>query len=68
MIGTALVVDAVVQATAERHQLEHGPLVGWISRRLDDLAYGSGLWLGAAGARSTACLMPRSLRRARTTP
>jgi hypothetical protein len=61
MIGTALAVDLAVQATAERHQLTEGICVGWVGHRLDDLAYGLGLWLGAARARSARCLGPRIL-------
>lgn len=32
-----------------------------LARRLDDLAYGAGLWAGAARARSVRCLAPRWL-------
>jgi mycofactocin system glycosyltransferase len=49
---TALVVDA---ATTERRT---GP-TGLVARRLDDLAYGAGLWVGALRARSARCLLPR---------
>jgi len=49
---TALVVDAVA---ADRR-------TGWsgvVGRRLDDLAYGAGLWAGAWRAGSLGCLLPR---------
>ena len=36
-----------------------------LGRRLDDLAYGAGLWLGAARSRSLQCLTPRLVRRPR---
>ena len=36
------------------------------TRRLDDLAYGTGLWLGALRARSPRCLLPRSPRSPRS--
>lgn len=34
-----------------------------IARRLDDLAYGAGVWLSAVGARSVTALRPRIVRR-----
>jgi mycofactocin system glycosyltransferase len=67
-IVTAAVVDAGV-ALAE-HRRETGrpnPAVLIIGRRLDDIAYGSGLWWGAISARSAKSLVPRrpsALRRA----
>lgn len=36
------------------------PLTALAARRLDDLAYGSGLWWGAIRHRSPRCLLPRS--------
>ena len=53
-LATALVVDTIVAQT------EH-PRAPYrlLARRLDDLAYGAGLWLGALRARSVACLLPR---------
>jgi mycofactocin glycosyltransferase len=33
-----------------------------IGRRLDDLVYGAGLWLGALRSRSVRCLTPRLVR------
>lgn len=35
------------------------PLTALLARRLDDLAYGSGLWWGAIRRRSPRCLLPR---------
>ncbi|MFT4262579.1 MAG: mycofactocin biosynthesis glycosyltransferase MftF [Nocardioides sp.] len=54
---SALVVDAVVQLAMDRPRID--PATGWLGRRLDDLAYGAGLWLGALRARSLRCLAPR---------
>jgi hypothetical protein len=39
--------------------------VAELGRRLDDLAYGAGLWLGVARSRSVQCLTPRLVRRPR---
>lgn len=51
---TSLLVDRVV-ARIDHPAAPYAPL----SRRLDDLAYGAGLWVGALRARSLACLAPR---------
>ncbi|WP_377320347.1 mycofactocin biosynthesis glycosyltransferase MftF [Pimelobacter simplex] len=60
MVATALVVDAVVA------RVEHpGAPYALVARRLDDLAYGAGLWAGAARARSPRALLPRHPRSAR---
>lgn len=50
----ALLVDVVVA------RIDH-PRDGYhaVGRRLDDLAYGAGLWFGALRARSVTCLLPR---------
>ncbi|GGD06432.1 mycofactocin system glycosyltransferase [Nocardioides daphniae] len=57
-VATALVVDTLV-ALGETldDDLDLPALV--VGRRLDDGAYGLGLWLGALRARSTAALRPR---------
>jgi mycofactocin system glycosyltransferase len=55
---TTLMVDTWIAVTEQTD--EDLPL--WIllaGRRLDDLAYGSGLWWGALEMRSAACLRPR---------
>ncbi|MEX0426574.1 mycofactocin biosynthesis glycosyltransferase MftF [Nocardioides sp. DS6] len=53
-VVTALLVDTVLA------EVEHpGAPYQLLARRLDDLAYGAGLWLGALRARSAACLLPR---------
>ncbi|MFR9726679.1 mycofactocin biosynthesis glycosyltransferase MftF [Streptomyces sp. MS19] len=39
-----------------------------VARRLDDLAYGAGVWLSAARGRSPAALLPRLVRRTRRRP
>jgi len=57
MVVSALVVDAIVQVAVDRPAVS--PLAGWAGRRLDDLAYGGGLWLGALRARNLRCLLPR---------
>ncbi|WP_101523281.1 mycofactocin biosynthesis glycosyltransferase MftF [Nocardioides houyundeii] len=57
-VATALVVDSVVAATEHRDaDLDLATLV--LGRRLDDLAYGTGLWWGAVRGRSPAALRPR---------
>ena len=50
----SLVVDVVV-ARVDNPGTRYRPL----ARRLDDLAYGAGLWAGAIRARSVTCLLPR---------
>lgn len=56
---TALVVDLVV-VLRETDDLPLSDLPGHLAaRRLDDLAYGAGLWWGAARTRSKAALLPR---------
>ena len=39
--------------------LRRGPFVFFTGRRFDDVAYGAGLWWGAAGSSSARVLMPR---------
>ncbi len=56
--GTALVVDAVV-ALRERREEPIETYVLLVARRLDDLAYGAGLWWGVARAGSLDALRPR---------
>lgn len=53
-LATALVVDVVV-ARVDHPGTRYRP----VARRLDDLAYGAGLWAGAIRARSVVCLLPR---------
>jgi mycofactocin system glycosyltransferase len=54
MVVSALVVDAVVA------RVEHPDApYALAARRLDDLAYGAGLWAGAIRARSPRALLPR---------
>jgi mycofactocin system glycosyltransferase len=57
----ALVVAAVVDGVvAHRSAGTDLDLVRFgLARRADDLAYGAGVWWGAARARSVACLLPR---------
>ncbi|MBA4084561.1 MAG: mycofactocin system glycosyltransferase [Kytococcus sp.] len=56
---SALLVDAVV-ALAEESRPD--PLTRLLGRRLDDLAYGAGVWIGALRGRSLQCLRPRIVR------
>lgn len=51
---TSLLVD-VIAARRDHPRVGYAPLC----RRLDDLAYGAGLWAGALRARSVRCLLPR---------
>ncbi|MFE6511267.1 mycofactocin biosynthesis glycosyltransferase MftF [Nocardioides sp. NPDC057767] len=60
MVLAALVVDSVV--AARESDVRPTTLLG---RRLDDLAYGTGLWVGAVERRSVRCLAPRVVRRSR---
>jgi len=57
MVLAALVVDTAVAF----HETDVRPTT-LLGRRLDDLAYGAGLWLGAARSRSLQCLPPRLVR------
>lgn len=58
MVLAALVVDTAVAF----HETDVRPTT-LLGRRLDDLAYGAGLWLGAAKAGSVRCLTPRVVHR-----
>ena len=63
-LATALVVDSAVGLAEHRHPADPlNPLVLLTGRRLDDLAYGAGLWWGAVRARSARVLLPRRPRR-----
>jgi mycofactocin system glycosyltransferase len=59
MVVTSFAVD-IVQAA--RHRPGIGPFTMFAARRLDDLAYGAGLWVGGARQRSARCLIPRRAR------
>jgi len=62
-VSTALVVDAAVMVTERRSSIERPGVISVLAgRRLDDLAYGAGLWWGALKAHSARVLMPRSPR------
>lgn len=56
---TAVLVDLAV-FLRERSGVH--PLTALLARRLDDVAYGSGLWWGALRSRSLQCLAPRPVR------
>lgn len=63
-VASALVVDSIVALATRRHP--PGLVVSLAGRRLDDAAYGAGLWVGALHERSTTALRPRTpVRRAR---
>ncbi|TDO51773.1 mycofactocin system glycosyltransferase [Kribbella sp. VKM Ac-2527] len=60
----AVLVAAVVDlASYWPHRSSIGPVSYVVARRLDDLAYGAGLWTGAVRARSTKALRVRLIRR-----
>lgn len=56
----ALVFAAVAEGLADRRRVgaDLDPVRYVVARRLDDLAYGSGVWLGAVRARSLRALVP----------
>ncbi|MBO1753920.1 mycofactocin biosynthesis glycosyltransferase MftF [Allobranchiibius sp. CTAmp26] len=62
-----LVVAALTCGARGHRSSELDPVRYLLARRIDDLAYGFGLWRGAVTARSPRCLMPTftSLRPAR---
>ncbi|MGH3316083.1 MAG: mycofactocin biosynthesis glycosyltransferase MftF [Nocardioidaceae bacterium] len=64
VVGAALAVDLVSSSPARPRMLRPSDV---LARRLDDVAYGAGVWLGALRARSAACLPPRLVTRPRRT-
>ncbi|MFF5010913.1 mycofactocin biosynthesis glycosyltransferase MftF [Streptomyces phaeochromogenes] len=60
----ATAVAALTDVLLEHHRdTPHLDLVRYsVARRLDDLAYGTGVWISALNGRSTAALRPRILR------
>lgn len=54
---TAVVIDL---AAFYRERTGVGPATALAARRLDDLAYGAGLWWGALRLRDIRCLLPRT--------
>ncbi|WP_030326356.1 mycofactocin biosynthesis glycosyltransferase MftF [Streptomyces sp. NRRL B-3229] len=60
----AAAVAALADLTLEHRRDRAGldPVRYGVARRLDDLAYGTGVWLSAAKGRSTAALRPRIVR------
>ncbi|RNM12156.1 mycofactocin biosynthesis glycosyltransferase MftF [Nocardioides pocheonensis] len=59
-MATAVVVDSFVGLAEHRERTEHvSPFLLALGRRLDDAAYGTGLWWGAARAGSPTSLLPR---------
>lgn len=60
-IAFAAVIDSAIELIRLRPKLD--PLSFAVLRRLDDLAYGTGVWFGAARARSLRALLPDFRRR-----
>ena len=62
-VAAAVAVDAVVAVLEQREQRDSQPRPAlatiFAGRRLDDLAYGAGLWWGAVRAGSPRALLPR---------
>ncbi|MFE7438172.1 mycofactocin biosynthesis glycosyltransferase MftF [Streptomyces tendae] len=63
-VAVAAVADVVLEHRRDRAALDL--LRYGVARRLDDLAYGAGVWLSALRGRSTAALRPRIVRRSGT--
>lgn len=63
LLGSALLIDAAVVLATGTDDLDVGTVL--LARRLDDLAYGAGLWAGALRAASLDCL---KIRWTATTP
>lgn len=57
---TAAVLDGALDYATRRPDLD--PLRFWLARRLDDLAYGAGLWWGCCQARDARALGPAVTR------
>lgn len=55
-LGVLAVAEGLVAWLPHRHRI--GPVRHLAGRRLDDLAYGAGLWAGAARVRSARALLP----------
>jgi hypothetical protein len=56
----AALADIALEYRRDRAHLD--PVRYGVARRLDDLAYGAGVWLSALKGRSTAALRPRITR------
>lgn len=68
---SALVVDAIVAAAVDRplpapESPDLGFVAGWVGRRLDDVAYGGGLWIGAVRHRAWGALAVTTVRSGRS--
>jgi hypothetical protein len=61
MLLSALLVDAWLSARAAGGT---NHVLAVLARRVDDLAYGAGLWSGSLKARDAACLFVRGSSRA----
>ncbi|MFC5676500.1 mycofactocin biosynthesis glycosyltransferase MftF [Aeromicrobium endophyticum] len=60
LVAVAAVADAALARARADTTLD--PVRFAAARRLDDLAYGAGVWLGAARDRSARCLVPQWIR------
>jgi hypothetical protein len=60
-VVAATLADIVVEFARTRPRLD--PVRFGVARRLDDAAYGAGVWWSAIGARSTKALRPDLRRR-----
>jgi mycofactocin system glycosyltransferase len=65
-----LLAATVLEAAAERRRASSGLPLGrfLLARRLDDVAYGTGVWLGAVRARAWQALLPDVVAGRRTRP
>nr|WP_246414752.1 mycofactocin biosynthesis glycosyltransferase MftF [Microbacterium thalassium] len=63
LLAVAAVVDAAVEYVRLRPRLD--PLRFAVARRLDDLAYGAGVWTSAWRGRSLGALLPAIIRTSR---
>jgi mycofactocin system glycosyltransferase len=68
-ITTAAVVDLTIGLVEHRQRARNiDPVLFSLGRRLDDAAYGAGLWWGSLRARSPRALLPRRPNRAPVVP
>lgn len=58
--ATAAVVDVLISYIRHRNEIDVGSYA--LGRRLDDMAYGAGLWAGAVREGSPRVLLPRMVR------
>lgn len=66
--ATAVAALADIALEYRRDQATLDPVRYGVARRLDDLAYGAGVWFSAIEGRSTTALRPRVIRRGAPVP